>query len=102
MTCCTTLPTVGASTHSEHVTFVDSIKVYSKSKDAFGWSDEEASQLGPQSSQSSTATAPVPALRSTAKKSTDDNKENEDLNGGDSDHVYSPQAVTPIDRYAQK
>ena len=85
---------VGASSHVDHVTFIDSVKVYSKSKDAFGWSDEEAAQIGSQVVQQSPETRKTP---SSPPQNADD-QEGDDSSDLQEVESCNPQAATPLDR----
>lgn len=78
------------------MTFVDSVKVYSKSKDAFSWSEEEAAQVNSQTEQQTLAlaTRKAPAAApSSEEQDTEDVSESDDM-----EHVESAQSATPADR----
>jgi len=87
---------VGSSTHSDHVTFIDSIRVYSKSKDAFGWSEQEAAQLISQTNQ---LTASSKSVVSSSPPSADEQLDSEE--GSDNEvgaEVRSPLPTTSLDK----
>lgn len=80
---------VGTSAEADHVTFIDSIKVYSKTKQEFGWSEEAAAAAIQESSTNRT--------QGTTQRANEDQSGDETSLTETAD-VNPSQLATPVDR----